>query len=72
MAKQRDIVERPSSKVAAGPEGASDPDAAAMIDLIRRLRGSCKGKGSLVKALQHERRREDRIKSRKLQSWGRA
>jgi hypothetical protein len=33
--------------------------------LIRALRGSCKGKGSLVAALQRERRRDDRRSEQK-------
>ena len=52
-------------------EGAVEPTTTTLDDLICSLRGRFKGKGSLVEACQRERRRDDRIKSRKLKSWGR-
>jgi hypothetical protein len=38
------------------------------IALIEVLRGSCKGRGSMAKGLERERRREDRIKMEKLRA----
>jgi hypothetical protein len=52
-------------------EVAGEPTTASLDDLIRNLRGRFKSKGSLVEACQRECRRDDRIKSRKLKSWGR-
>lgn len=70
-AKQSPTKSKTSPKPPDLRQGSEDRASEMISDILRRLRGSCKGKGSLVKGLQRERRRDDRIKSRKLEIWGR-
>ena len=41
-------------------------DTSSRYALIEALRGSCKGKGSLVKARERDHKREDRLRTKKL------
>lgn len=47
-------------------EKKKDLDILSGCALIEALRGSLKGKGSLVKAREREHKREDRLRTRKL------
>ena len=64
--RRADTAPKRLAEASAGKPRDPLPDALSAVALIKALRGSLKGRPSLVVALQRERRKDERAKTRKF------